>query len=281
MVKALLAALFPPDYKYEVTQMVEMRAISAAPTKVLAIMAEVGKEQIIVELPWASRREMAGKWQGTSITTKASGGSRGTQGATQEAVKHKARFTGKCLVCGQFKRARHVETEARGQAPAASHQGAQGKHRPSVDVGGTLAQRTRIHPGKKNGDREGMAGANAILTDSGTVAVEGVTTATEGGEILMVPIPKQMLYAGAVGETATTVVETMVSQQAGSSMPPPVLQSASVLMLPEPSGPGSRKYSMYAHLSVDAAVGADTGSGACGENKSLTWCLWKAIFPAV
>lgn len=42
MVKALLMGLFPVTYKHEVTETMKMSAISVDPTKVFAVMAEVG-----------------------------------------------------------------------------------------------------------------------------------------------------------------------------------------------------------------------------------------------
>lgn len=49
VVKARLSGMFSPGYKHEVTQTVEMRAIFANPTNALAIMTELGKEQVIVQ----------------------------------------------------------------------------------------------------------------------------------------------------------------------------------------------------------------------------------------
>lgn len=67
-----------------------------------------------------------------------------------------------------------------------------------------MAQCTWGQVGKQNGGRGGVAEANAILTGSGTTAAEGVTTAAEGEEIVMVLIPIRMLYTGATGKPATT-----------------------------------------------------------------------------
>lgn len=99
-----------------------------------------------------------------------------------------------------------------------------------------------------------MAGAKAIITYD------------EREEFVMIPVPNKLLVKGVEGKPAATVVETMVSQQAGTSMP----QSAPLLTPPEPSGARhTTLHTTYVRMSVAAGDGADVGLGAV---MSRMWC---------
>lgn len=84
---------------------------------------------------------------------------------------------------------------------------------------------TQSQTSTQSGSRGGVVGTKAILTER----------QQKDEEFMTVRMSKKLLIGGAAGQAAT-VVEPMVSQQVGPSLPEPELQSAPVEMLPEPGG---------------------------------------------
>lgn len=81
----------------------------------------------------------------------------------------------------------------------------------------------------------------------------------------MIPSPKRLLADSAGVKPAETVVETVVSQQAGPSMPQPELQSAPVGTLPEAGGTYDVfEHTRYRHVLVAATNGGDAGAERAG-----------------
>lgn len=101
----------------------------------------------------------------------------------------------------------------------------------------------------------------------GATATKAIFTAGEQEGLVTVQVPKRLFIDGGL-ERTKSVVETMVSQQAGPSMLPPQLQSAPVRTPPEPSGPYSSSMSTrYAQLPVAACEGAGVGGTVDGGDE--------------